>query len=139
MQFDFRDAWRDRGFVIYDDITDKWERMLNHKSPKFYVIDGEDDEDVIHPQENDFVLVTEKDPEQAEGIVQMLRGEGVKWVTSRAAKVPGGPAPRLQLAGQQTQGQVLQAYVRHARPDADDATVARLVEKGIALLSEARV
>jgi hypothetical protein len=135
-QIDFRDAGKDRGFVIYDTKTDEVEFFGNTVSPCFHLI--EEGTTHLHPPigPRDFVRVVNPNPEAAAEAVAWAK-QKTGWVESRVVKVDDD-APRLSLSVGDDVTAVLTAYARHKLPDAPDEAVAELVEVGLELVQEGK-
>lgn len=135
-QIDFRDAGKERGFVIYDTKTDDVSFLTNEVTPCFHLIDGGAGQ--LHPPigPRDFVRVVAADPDAATEAVAWAKAK-TPWVESRVVKVDD-TAPRLALSAGDDVGAVLTAYARHKLPDAPEEAVAELVEVGLELIQEGK-
>lgn len=126
MQIDYRDAGEERGFVVLDTETGKWEFVENDVSPRFWII--EDVVDIESIDEGDFVRVKTDDVNVAEEAVAAAKAK-TGWVESTFVDLEEEP-PRMDVSAKDTQDEVLRRYCAYNEiAQCDD-----LVELGLDIL-----
>lgn len=129
MQHHFGDAGGLRGFWILDTDTDEIEFFENTSSPRFYKLDDEDQ--LAHINEGDFVRVCAEDPEEAEALAARAK-QKTSWVEVEAVTFEDEEPPRLDISTAETSVELLRRYVDHTADHSQD----ELVELGLDLLRD---
>lgn len=137
LQIDFRDAGGQRGFWVVDHDDGEHEFVANYKSPRFHVITEPADDMVDFVRPGDFVRAKTENPHDAKLIVEQARTIGA-WADSTTVEVDDA-APRLKLAGNESQAEVLTKFIEHVRPEIDAMSKDAFLQRGLGLLEEAKV
>lgn len=129
MQIDYRDAGKDRWFIIFDDDTGHVEFHPNKTSPRFHIIEDANTKGI---RQKDFTRVKSDDPEIAQEAATAAR-EKCGWVESFV--VPDEEIqPRLNVRTQDAQEDVLRKFIRYQGVEASED---ELIALGLELLGEA--
>lgn len=129
MQIDYRDAGKDRWFILFDDDTGIVEFQPNRTSPRFHIIEDANTKGI---QQKDFTRVKSDDPEIAREAATAAR-EKCGWVESLV--VPDEEIqPRLNIRTQDAHEDVLRKFIKHQGFEASEDD---LTELGLVLLEEA--
>jgi len=135
MQFDYRDAGRARGFLLFDGVKNAYEYVLNKGTPRFHVLkEGEPIADIT---KGDFVRIEVDDPDVAQAMWEDAAAM-TDWIEVNCAPPTDVETqPRIKVKAADSDEDVLTKYVDHHDLD-DEGVKAGLVAVGVGLMKGAR-